>query len=261
MPTYSRRGRQYRIDGAPVLSVTTILDKGFPSKALMYWAANETATAAVNDWDELAQMDEGDRFDRLRRAPWEKRDKAALRGTDIHEFGHRIALGESVDVPEALAQPVAAYARWLDEFDVSPVVAERPVFHPQHGWAGTPDLLAEVTTREYGRELWLLDIKTGKGVYESHVLQIAAYRHAVDWLAADGTVSPYPYAERTGAIHVTPDSVELIEVTADERAYKAFRHAHQVALFCVECEDAFKERRAWPVGYAVNAKERVSHAG
>jgi len=256
--TFTKRGHSYRLNGEPVPSVTTNLKDGFPSPALVSWAARETAAAAVDRWDELATLSVSERLEELRRAAWGRRDAAALRGTEIHTLGERIVAGEPVEIPEALVGPVNAYARFLDRFDVQPVLVERPVANVSHGWAGTIDLKALVSRSAR----WLLDLKTGKGVYESHALQLAAYAHAEIYLDDAGEVQPWEPPDRCGVVHLTADSAELIPVDGGLRAYTIYRHAATVARYRRDVEDARKERRPWPVGRPIDAPEtRVEAVG
>jgi len=243
--TLTKRGRgSYLLNGRKVPSVTTILSDGWPKPALAYWAAKEAAAAAVNRWDELAALPVSERIETIKRAPWERRDAAALRGTEIHELGERLVAGEPVEIPDAFLGPVNAYARFLDRFDVQPILVERPVANVSHEWAGTFDLRA----RLYDGTDWLLDLKTGSGVYETHAIQLAAYAHAEIYVDNGGEVRAWDPPQRCGVVHLTSDSAELIPVDARARAYAVFRHDAIVARFRRDVTAAFKEKTAWPIG-------------
>lgn len=244
MSRLRKRGKAYTWDGEPIPSVTTILREGFPSPALITWAAKETAGYAVDCWDQLDKLSTSARLRELEGAAWKRRDAKALRGTRIHELGVDLAAGLPVIVPDELRQPVEAYARWLDEWRCVPTVTERPVVNPEHGWAGTIDLRATLL----GDQDWLLDLKTGKGVYESHALQLAAYAHAAWWLREDGELIPWELPAFVGVVHITPDGCELIPTDFSERSYRTFRHAAAVASWAREASQAWKDRRPWPVG-------------
>lgn len=242
--TFTKRGRRYLVNGEYVPSVTTILKDGFPSPALITWAARETAAAAVDQWEALSTESVSVRLKTLERAAWAKRDAAALRGTEIHALGEALVKGEEVEVPEAHRSAVEGYARFLDQWHVVPTLTETPVCHPVHGWAGTTDLRATLSD---GAD-WLLDLKTGKGIYESHVLQLAAYAHAVLYLDPEGGARPWTLPDRVGAIHVTPEESRLVPVEADDRAYAIFRHAAVVAGYARKASQAYRAREPWPVG-------------
>jgi hypothetical protein len=99
---------------------------------------------------------------------------------------------------------------------------------------------------------WLLDYKTGRGVYPEMVLQLAAYAHASHYLTDTGELGLWIPPERCGLVHITSDSATLYPVDADEAAYTMFRYCQQVWRWTAQCEDARKEGRAWPIGPALD---------
>jgi len=258
MPEFTVRkagsGRNYRLDGEPIPSVTTVLSSGFPKPALPSWAATTVAEVAVDEWDHLADMPPTKRYEYLKSAPWRRRDSAAFRGTELHAIGEALALGEPVEVPahyEGLAQ---AYADWLDAWGARVELVERSVVNLDHRYAGTFDLVA---TLKDGRR-WLLDLKTGTGVYESHVVQLAAYRYATHWLGDEGELRMWEPIDRAGVIHLRPDApARLMPVDAGLRAFDVFLASMTVGEFIGEARSAWREHRAWPVG-AVLDPERVA---
>ena len=222
----------YYVDatGARVPGVTTILGDGVPKPALINWAANTTADAAINRWDELAEMPPAARLKALQAARYDEKDAAAKRGTEVHGYAERLVAGETVDAPEALAGHVEAYAKFLDEFAVKPLHVEFSVASYRHGYAGTGDLIADITTSGQTRRL-LLDLKTNRsGIFGETALQLAAYRFA-DVLIEGDTEQPMPPVDGCAAVHVRGDGYELIPVTADEAQHRTFLYAQQVAHF------------------------------
>ena len=226
------RGHHY-VDatGARVPGVTTILSDGLPKAALVNWAANATADAAVNRWDELAQMPPAPRLKALQGARNEEKDRAAKRGTEVHGFAEQLVRGEAVQVPEELVGHVEAYARFLDEFRVKPVHIEFSVASHRHGYAGTGDLIAELWIE--GRYvLALVDLKTNRsGIFGETALQLAAYRYADVLIPGFGDESeiPMPQVQATYAVHVRGDGADLIPVTAGPEQFRVFLYAQQVA--------------------------------
>lgn len=234
----------YYLDEQRLPGVTTILSLGLPAPALVEWAAKTTAAYAVDHWDELSNIGAVQRFETLRRARWDVSTAAALRGTEIHELAWALVTGEPVEVPDEHLGPVQAVARFMDTHHLEPVLREAPVLHAEHGWAGTVDLTAGM-----GGVLWLLDWKTGKGIYDKDVLQQAAYAHATHFLR-EGVLNDWVPPERCGLVHVTPDSAELHEVDAGDATYLTFRYIQQVASWARRVEDARKNGDAWPIGPA-----------
>lgn len=241
------RSHSYTLDGQRLPGVTTILG-ALRKKALEEWAGNITAETAVNRWDELSGLPVATRLDTLKRARWEARDSAALNGTEVHNLAWPLVTGAEVEVPPRHLAAVQALARFMDRWQLEPVATERPVFHPAHRWAGTFDLLAGI-----GGTLWLLDYKTGRGVYPETALQLAAYAHAAYMAPEEGEPTEWVPPERCGAVHITADSAELLPIdwaTTDE-AYTVFRYAAQVSRHLERVEAARKDGEAWPIGGAL----------
>lgn len=234
----------YYLNGVKLPGVTTILSNGLPAPALTNWAANVTAEYAVDHWAALDAMAVSERIATLKGARWEVSGKAALRGTQIHTLAYKLAHGLEVDVPDEHVGPVEAVARFLDRFAVDPVLLETPVCHLEHRWGGTTDLTAYI-----GGELWLLDYKTGKGLYDKDALQLAAYAHATHYLDPAGTLREWAAPDRAGLIHVTQDSAELHPVQVGETEYRMFRHVKQVGDWL----DYIK--MASPIGTAMEVSE------
>jgi hypothetical protein len=235
------RGHGYKLDGEKIVGVTTalgVLDK----PALRDWIARTVAARAVDEWDELALMPVTERLERIR---WGARDvvqAAALRGTQIHDLGQKLAEGGEVDVPDEHRGPVEAYARWLDRWDVTPWAAETPLASTQHKYGGTADLWAQVG--KLGGEPFLLDIKTGKGVYTETAWQLAAYRFA-DLLIADGEEVSVPDVSGVYVAHVLPDDVRMLPVEAGPREWRSF-------LYILQTYREVQAAEEWPlIGSAV----------
>lgn len=227
--------------GTRVPGVTTILGDGVPKPALINWAANATADAAVNRWDELADMPPAKRLDALRKARYEEKDAAANRGTVVHGYAERLVAGESVEAPEALVGHVEAYARFLDEFRVEPVHVEFSVASHRYGYAGTGDLIARLAIPRRGVVLSLCDVKTNRsGIFGETALQLAAYRYADVLITGTGPTQaeqPMPDVDDTFAIHVRADGYSLVPVTADETTFRSFLYAQQVAQWAKASSD------------------------
>lgn len=228
--------------GARVPGVTTILSDGVPKPALVNWAGNATADAAVNRWDELAELPPAKRLDALRRARYDEKDAAANRGTQVHALAERLVAGESVEAPDEIAGHVEAYARFLDEFAVEPVHVEFSVASHRYGYAGTGDLIAHLAIPRRGRVLALCDVKTNRsGIFGETALQLAAYRHAdvLITVGPDGAQheQPMPPVDDCYAIHVRGDGYSLIPVDAGPDVFRSFLYAQQVAQWSKRSSD------------------------
>lgn len=235
-PPYRRvdtpRGHHY-VDAAGhrVPGVTTIIGDGIPKPALVTWAARVTAEAAVDRWDELDAMPPSVRLKTLLDARYADRDMAARRGTEVHALAERLVRGETVDVPPELTGHCEAYAQFLDDWQVRPLHVEVSIASHRHGYAGTVDLIAEITdpTTEQ-TSTTLADIKTTRsGVFGETALQLAAYRHADVIMTPDGGDIPMPQVDNCHAIHVRADGYSLLPVEAGPQQHRAFLYAQQIA--------------------------------
>lgn len=230
----------YYVDGKgnKMPGVTTILGDGMPKKALIDWSANATADYAVNNWDTLAEMAVADRLKLLKKARYEDRDNAARRGTEVHTIGERLVKGEKVQVPEELRGHAEAYVRFLDEWNVEPVLVEFVIASYKYGYAGTADLVADLTMPDGSVVRWLLDIKTTRsGVFGETALQLAGYRFADVYIDADGNEQPMIPVTATGVIHVRADGYSLVPVIAEERQLTQLRYVQQVGRFDANARD------------------------
>lgn len=226
---HGKSGHSYAIDGVKVEGVTTILN-ALP-KSLAQWAADAGANYAVEHWDELADLPLTKKLDAIRYAHRDIRDAAALRGTEIHHHGQRLAGGLPIEVPPEHRGPVEAYAQFLDAWEIEPIATETPIVNLPHRYGGTADLWAHIGVRDGVRAL--IDLKTGKNVYESTVLQLTAYRNGTLWqpdtwnhntdkptTAAQRQASeePLPPVDEVWVAHILPDTVRFLPVTRTDYA-------------------------------------------
>jgi len=112
----------------------------------------------------------------------EYRGAAANVGTLIHLFVECNLLRQKPDLSDYTPNEVRKAGRGLRKFiaykrlhRLEPVVIERPFVSEEFGFGGTIDFFGlenDVNT--------LLDFKSGKGIYESHLLQVAAYKKLLE---------------------------------------------------------------------------------
>lgn len=227
--------------GDRIPGVTSFLDDGLPKKALINWSANATAEAAVDRWDELSKMAPSARLKALQGARYAVKDAASGRGKTVHTCADKLVRGERVVIPDGLEGYVQSYVRFLDEFDVNPLLVECTVWSEQHNYCGTFDLIADLLDADdpepdpdkKRRETWLLDLKTNRsGIFGETALQLAAYRYAPVWVDEDnGTEHDMPEVDRCGAVHIRADGYELIPVEAGPLQHRKFLYVQQVADF------------------------------
>lgn len=223
------KSHRYKLDGRWVPGVTTLIKGGLPKDALMYWSARTVAEYVADhpeDVDALRRMGRAPMVGALKETPWQKRDTAAIRGTDVHGLAERLVHDEEVQIPDHLEGYVQSCVAFLDEWQPKTLLAERPVAHRAHWWAGTFDYIGELPD---GRVV-LADWKTAdSGIWPETAFQLGAYRHAEFYIDDDGNETPMPPITDTWGIHLRRDGYDVIPVKADAETYKEFRHIAFVA--------------------------------
>jgi hypothetical protein len=208
--------------------VTTILSiKDKP--ALVPWAKRETAACAVRNLDVLEQMVRSGgpqaAVDWLKRIPDYARDTAADLGTQVHAMAEALGRGEPVAVDDALRPYLAAYRRdFLEVFAPRFLATEALVCSPRYEYGGTADAFVEIDG-----ETWLLDYKTGAGVYPDTALQLAGLARAqFIGYPGDPTQYPVPFATRFGVLHIRPEGARLLPVVVNRETVAAFLDARRL---------------------------------
>ncbi len=113
----------------------------------------------------------------------EFRDKAARRGTFVHESAEKYLKGETVVVPEdiesreEICKHLMSFEKWANDYKGSRTglgyinILEQEVFliDKDMPWAGTPDIIGH-----FGEKLIIIDLKTGDP-HKSHEIQLNMY--------------------------------------------------------------------------------------
>ena len=215
--TQDKNGRRlYRdpVSGKRVPSVTTVM--GMKAKPLLVpWAAKMSAEFAVENWEALSDLPREDRIQRIKSAYRVKSQDAADLGDSIHIYAEAFMKKENLpDYPADAFDSIANLLAWLDVRQPKLIAAEVSMFS-ERGYAGTFDALVEMDG-----EVWLLDWKTGKGVYDETGMQLAAL-HFADRVLAEEPIE-LPKATRFGVVHIRPDDCNLIEFTGLDAYFEQF---------------------------------------
>ena len=245
------KSHRYRLDGAWVPGVTTLIGKGLPKPALPYWSAKTVAEWVADNPDlteDLKRMGgRGPAVAFLKELPWQKRDEAAIRGTDVHALAERLVHGDEVEVPEHLAAHVQGYVDWLDKFSPQALLTERACASRKWGYAGTFDAILTFESGPLAGKTVLADWKTSSGVYGETALQTAAYARAEFYVDDEGSEAGMPHIDATGVLHVQEHGSEFYVLndspTAIDEAFKVFTHIAYVA----KRTDWIKDRIGEPI--------------
>lgn len=260
-----RTQRRYlvSVDGGPekrLLSVTGICDSHFSKDGLAWWHEQKTIEAASRIIGDVLSEVGGNSPDEIEHAtqrainalnrmsnpeklsgamyamgmtPNQVRDEAGIDGNILHTavenwFKH----GEVPDlgsVDPAKRGKMQALAGFLSDVRPTLIASEPPIVSTRYGYAGRPDLIAEVdrhipvkiqatTKKEDVRDGWispgvcLFDFKSGNKIWQDHGVQLAMYEQGlaecnfpdIDWrivvhLRDDGYV-----------LHAFPDMRSLV---------------------------------------------------
>ncbi len=212
----------------PLPSVTTIIGVLDKSGPLVGWAKRITAEAAVDNRDQMAgwvQMAGRDgAVSLLTKAASQKSDKAADVGTRVHALAESVARGVPVELTEEERPFLAAYQRFLEEWQPRYLAAEEMVVSLEHGYGGTFDAIVEMAG-----DVWMLDTKTSKGVYPETSLQLAAYSYA-SFIGRPADPKRYviPPITAYGVLHLRPEGYEVVPYDVTPRTFEAFLHARSL---------------------------------
>lgn len=220
--------RYYEFNGQKLLSVTSyrrVLGLGF---GLHNWVIKQVVDAAVmTDRGPL-----GD--DEYRRSLWKaaraKRDAAANLGTAVHEAAEvglrAVSLPKDVR-PEDVEPFLNQFHLAMNELGFKTLLSEAQVFNLTLAYAGSLDLVVEATKDlpKYGiskGDRIVVDLKTGKGIYNDHALQLGMYFGAEfvgGYDPFDDKDVIYPdqtdilnSVVSTGVLHLRPDEWEYVPI-------------------------------------------------
>jgi hypothetical protein len=220
--------RFYQWQGRKLPSVTTIRRLAGLPWGLHEWALGQLANYAIDHATELhSRLSSGTpgvaavvRHE-LRAAATAERDRAADLGSAVHEAA---AAGKAVtEVSADIAPRLRQYQAWLAESRAEILGSEFQLWNLTVGYAGSADLLC----RFPDGSIWVIDIKTGKGTYPEHVLQLVPYLMA-EFVGADNivddTLTGYlQQAKGVALLHLTADSWEFRSLEATPESWSAFR--------------------------------------
>lgn len=230
------RGRwhSYEIDGVKAPGVTTLIGAGVPKPALIGWAAKMAGECAARDIDLLARMNAAEVVSYVAGESDRRKNRAGVKGTEVHGLAQRIAAGEPVEVPEEVRGYVDAYLAWMDDWRPEIIRTEAAVASRTWWYAGTFDMLARLPD---GR-VSLIDIKTGgSGVWPETCLQVTAYRHAEVML--DGKLEvPMPATDVGHALWLGEGGeYEFLPVESGPDIFAVFLHVAHVGAFMTRAKD------------------------
>jgi hypothetical protein len=181
-----KRHRYTTEDGTWLPGVTSVI--GVLAKPqLIAWAANMACDYIAKEATQRSLSDDGDYefvvspdvLFQARTAHVRKRDKAADKGTDVHDVIERYVRRQldrtaKTDFTPEESKVLEPFIDWELGNDVRFLKSE-VIVGSKRGYAGRFDLLYEQDGKTY-----IGDIKTGKGVYPDYFIQMGGYQLAYE---------------------------------------------------------------------------------
>lgn len=226
--------RYYEWNGQRLLSATSLRRVLGLSFGLHNWTLKQVIDAAVmTDRGPLGD----DEFSRkLWAAARAKRDAAASLGTSVHEAAEQGVKAVLLDDADERKPFLRQYEEAIKTLGLRILINEAQVFNLTLGYAGSLDLIAEAmdTLPEYGLErgdVCVVDLKTGKGIYNDHALQLALY-YGAEFVGGydpiEGKDVPYEQATDTlrsvtgaAVLHLRPDMWEWVPIPMTDELVSA----------------------------------------
>jgi hypothetical protein len=242
--------RFYAWAGRDLPSVTTVRRLAGLPHGLHQWTVSQVIARAVQQADTLARMLTRERRPRervleknreaeasvwLREAATAERDLAAELGTAVHDAAAQGRAPE--DVEPAIRPRLLQFRSWLATARPEILATEFQTWNLTVGYAGTADLLCRFTDGS----VWLIDLKTGKGTYPEHALQLVAYARA-EFVGADNVVDVsltelLHSVTGTAVLHLADDHWEFQALRCDDLTWRAFRGLLAFAMWIHEHPD------------------------
>jgi hypothetical protein len=251
---FSPGGHAYYVNGVRKTGVTTYLGIKDKSKALVSWAVDLYRQYLYDNVSEELSLEtlrilieEGARQHAI------AKEAAATIGSQIHAWceafiKHRLNVEGFEQMPampedQAVQIGVNAFMDWTAAHQVKFVSSERIVFSRKHDYIGTLDIEAQIDGK-----LCLVDLKSSNGLYNTVLLQTAAYvkadeeesgrRYEGRWairLAKETEEEYLARMEKKGKVEYAPYQVfearaldrDVMNVERDFAAFLAFKHGYE----------------------------------
>jgi hypothetical protein len=238
-PRATKIGRFYDTPDGTFPSVTTILQV-VAKPALVNWAAStERELVLATSYDVYSHAHSTPVMSRSawmltmqnrlgkEKAHRKELAKAGEIGSQVHgliKWTLRAKLcqeaGPSPHISDKAMWAFMVFEDWAKSVKLEPILIEQVVWSKTHGYAGTLDLLANVSGIET-----LVDFKTGKAVYREAHAQIASYRSALEEMG-------HGHPKQSIIVRLPKDEQdpEPRPVVADDDAvsFEAFLHAKKL---------------------------------
>lgn len=190
MPEYSfdEENHVHMLDGKKIKGCTTILDV-IAKPALIPWAAGEVVKhieqkcpyATVDEYGDDFYLVSKEELKKAKSAHRKKKEKAADWGTIVHKAIEIwiktrsippavVSKGENYILSPDYLSAINNFVAWSLNNNVEFILSEKRIYSEEWGIGGIVDLVLKKEGKVY-----VGDVKTSSGIYETYFLQTAAY--------------------------------------------------------------------------------------
>jgi hypothetical protein len=215
----------YSILGKAFISSTTVLDK-IEKRALHGWIARTTAEyirdeiilhlkAGDMTVQQLVEMDLEAFMKQAKKAHEDKKRAAMDLGTAVHtaieDYYHsgqdRKILDGHCTINPDLTSPIIAFLDWEAAFKVLPRRVEMTVYSEVEEYAGTLDLICEITPPGGSGPLTIVnDHKASTAIYDTNVMQVASYFFALEEMEGELNPADPPGIDGAGILRLDKET-------------------------------------------------------
>lgn len=235
-------GHSYTLDGVPKVKGVTTMMKGLGGPPEKYFT-EYTAGHAVNNWERLSGMPVADRLKEIAGATKARFDSAAVRGTEVHKLAEKLALGETVSMPDHIRGHVESAVQFLDDYDVSVDYTETALFSRRNKHAGSADAWGSAQKPgELTRTRILWDWKTNaSGPWGSVAFQLSGYRYSDFMLSGDGgrdsAEMPVPEVDEAWCVWLRADGYDVFPMHTSMEVYRQLLYIDQCRMADEQCRE------------------------
>ena len=214
--------RKKRLKG--VTSYIDIISK----PALIPWAVNKTVEYFQEHIDLInsGKIDIREVLYGAGKAAEDEKTQAADIGKQIHEWIEKHIKGGSPEMPQdaRVLEGALGFLEWKERNRVKFLESEKIVYSKAYDYIGTFDIEVEIDGKRY-----LVDIKTGNGIYKEARLQTAAY------VKADEEESGKVYAGRY-VLRISKENKEEYFIRMEKKGKKDFPEFKQFEFIYLDDE-------------------------
>lgn len=172
--TFDEAEHVHKLNGKPLTGVTTLIDKTLSKPALIPWAVKTTvdwirSNCQVSQLGESYLVSEKD-LETAKKEHSKRKTDAGDWGTRVHTACEVWCNTGNIIAADDIYKSVKNFVDFIQNNGFKVLATERPVWSKEWWIGGIFDLVLEKDGKVY-----IADIKTSSGIYDSHFIQMGAY--------------------------------------------------------------------------------------